>query len=507
MKKQLGLMLVTTCSAAMLVAPQAMAEDTAQLTEARCVALVDAVKDATAKQRDAQDRERATQQTLDAAQRDVAAAQEELKAAKGMVAAAQRLLDDATTDRTAKQSAVPAGVTAESAQQALEDSKARAAEAAAALEASKAEAQQQFDRGSLGFFEAMGATDAVAELNTDFRFKEEDPVAGQTGYRIADDTHIGEADDATHLDNMKAAIGWLPEANELRESDGQPALPVSDFLMAQAQVNVNWSHQLPRGHSKNGWDNLSWNYENPFKGWFHEERVAYFEALEKGEKPFEAGAGHYMAIVNPDMRATGFAVNTKAFRYQGYSWRIAHAQTFATHWMKQGTPLFTVDEYTERFNTYYDGLKHAIEFGDATKRQTLEQREADVDKAEQTLEAARALQAAQELVAKREQELSTAKEAQPARQTAAEEALKAAKQTQEDAAAATAAAKAAAAEARANTERAEAEYQPVKANCDALTGADKEGSSTGGIIAGVVLGLLAIIGIVVATNPGILNMF
>ena len=99
-----------------------------------------------------------------------------------MVADAQRLLDDATTDLTAKQSAVPAGVTAASAERALEDSKARAAEAAAALEASKAEAQQQFDRGSLGFFEAMGATDAVAELNTDFRFKEEDPVAGPVSY-------------------------------------------------------------------------------------------------------------------------------------------------------------------------------------------------------------------------------------------------------------------------------------------------------------------------------------
>ena len=507
MKKQLGLMLVTTCSAAMLVAPQAMAEDTAQLTEARCVALADAVKDATAKQHDAQGRERAAQETLDAAQHDVAAAQKELKAAKGMVADAQRLLDDATTDRTAKQSAVPAGVTAESAQQALEDAKARAAEAAAALEASKAEAQQQFDRGSLGFFEAMGATDAVAELNTDYRFKEADPVAGQTGYRIADDTHIGAADDATHLDNMKAAIGWLAEANELRESDGQPALPVSDFLMAQAQVNINWSHQLPRGHSGNGWDNLSWNYDNPFTGWFHDERVVYFDAIKKDKDPFEAGAGHYMAIVNPDMRATGFAVNTKTFRYQGYPWRIAHVQTFATHWMKQGTPLFTVDEYTERFNTYYDGLKHSIEFGDATKREALEQREADVDKAEQTLEAARALRAAQELVAKREQELAAAKEAQPARKATAEEALKAAKQAQEDAAAAASAAKSAAAEARANTDRAEAEYQPVKANCDALTGADKEGSSTGGIIAGVVLGLLALIGIVVATNPGILNMF
>lgn len=507
MKKQLGLMLVITCSAAMLVAPQAMAEDTAQLTEARCVALVDAVKDATAKQRDAQDRERATQQTLDAAQRDVAAAQEELKAAKGMVADAQRLLDDATTDLTAKQSTVPAGVTAESAQQALEGAKARAAEAAAALEASKAEAQQQFDRGSLGFFEAMGATDAVAELSTDYRFKEQDPATGRSGYRIADDTHIGETDDATHLDNMKAAIGWLPEANELRESDGQPALPVSDFLMAQAQVNVNWSAVRPRGHSGNGWDNLAWNYDNPFKGWFHDERVVYFEAIKKKEDPFAAGAGHYMAIVNPDMRATGFAVNTKTFRYQGYPWRVAQAQTFATHWMKQGTPLFTVDEYAERFNTYYDGLKHAIEFGDATKHQTLEQREADVDKAEQTLEAARALQAAQGLVVKREQELAAAKEAQPARQTAAEESLKAAKQAQEEAAAAAEAAKAAAAEARANTERAEAEYQPVKAGCANLTDTEKDGSSTGGIIAGVVLGLLAIVGIVVATNPGILNMF
>ena len=502
MKKQLGLMLVTTCSAAMLVVPQAMAEDTAQLTEARCVALADAVKDATAKQRDAQSRERAAQETLDAAQRDVAAAQEELKAAKGMVAEAQRLLDDATTDLTAKQSAVSAGVTAESAQQALKDAKARAAEAAAALEASKAEAQQQFDRGSLGFFEAMGAQDAVAELSTDYRFKEEDPVTGQTGYRIADDTHIGAADDATHLDNMKAAIGLLPESNRLRESDGQPALPVSDFLMAQAQVNVNWSQRTPRGHSDNGWDNLAWGMDNPYDGWFHHERPKYFEAKAKGQDPFMAGAGHYMAMVNPDMRATGLAMRTQVKDY-----RVAHSQTYATHWMKQGTPLFTVAEYTERFNTYYDGLKHSIEFGDATKREALEQREADVDKAEETLEAARALRAAQELVAKREQELAAAKEEQPARQAAAEEALKAAKQAQDEAAAAAETAMAVTAEARANAERAAAEYQPVRADCDTLTTPEKDGSSTGGIIAGVVLGLLAIVGIVVATNPGILNMF
>ena len=69
------------------------------------------------------------------------------------------------------------------------------------------------------------------------------------------------------------------------------------------------------------------------------------------------------------------------------------------------------------------------------------------------------------------------------------------------------AAKAAAAEARAATERAEAEYKPVQAECATLAAPEKDGSSTGGIIAGVVLGLLAIVGIVVATNPGVLNMF
>ena len=54
---------------------------------------------------------------------------------------------------------------------------------------------------------------------------------------------------------------------------------------------------------------------------------------------------------------------------------------------------------------------------------------------------------------------------------------------------------------------AQSAYQPVKSECAKLTGADKDGSSTGGIIAGVVLGLLAVIGIVVALNPGLLPQF
>lgn len=351
----------------------------------------------------------------------------------------------------------------------------------------------------------MGAEDAVAELQTDYRYPKQDPFSGQTGYRIADDTRIGAADDATHLDNMKAAIGWLPEANELRQSDGQPALPVSDFLMAQAQVNINWSQQLPRGHSGNGWDNLSWNYENPFDGWFHRERPIYFEAQQQGRDPFSAGAGHYMALVNPDMYATGFAVNTEEFYHDGYPWTVAHAQTFAYDWTPETT--YSVAEYTERFDTYYDGLVDAIEHGDAAKRKALEQREGEVTHAQQILEAAYALDAAEQTVAKRAEELEAAIKAQPAREAAAAEALNEAKQVATTRAQEAEAARAATAEARTKTEAAESAYQPVKQECAKLTGADKDGSSTGGIIAGVVLGLLAVIGIVVALNPGLLPQF
>ena len=211
-----------------------------------------------------------------------------------------------------------------------------------------------------------------------------------------------------------------------------------------------------------------------------------------------------MALVNPAMRATGFAVNTEEFFYDGYPWSIAHAQTFAHNWTPETT--YTVAEYTERFNTYYDGLVDAIEHGDAAKRNALAQREDDVTDAQQILEAAYALDAAEQTVTTRAQELDEARKAQPAREEAAAQALVEAKQVATTRAREAEAARTATAEARVNTEAAESAYQPVKQDCAKLTGADKQGSSTGGIIVGVVLGLLAIIGIVVALNPGLLNL-
>lgn len=505
MKTSTAFLLATTCTASLLVTTPAAA---VEANENRCTVLSQAVRDASAALQTTQSEERAAQQELAQAQEALRAAERDEQTAANLIPTAQQALE---TARTQLANTPNPGLSAQQAQQQLSAAQQQLAQAQAELDASKEKAQQQFDRGSLGFFEAMGARDAVAELNTDFRFEKVDPLTGQSGYRIANDTHIGDPQDATHLDNMKAAISYLPEGNRLRVSEGQPALPVTDFLMAQAQVNVNFSQRdVRRGHSSNGWDNLSWGTNSPYEGWFHHERPLYFDAIKQGRDPFAAGAGHYMAIVNPKMRATGYALTTRSNRYRG-----AHSQTFSPELEKLGK-TFTVEEYTQRFNTYYDGLKDAIVNGDATKRAAVAQEEQAQAQAQRALEAAEAYAAAQELVAQREQELTDAKQQQAARLAAATQARAEAAQRQQRAAEAAQQLGARLTAAQATLAQAEAEYAPLKAECEPASDSTEgsstdssgngssgndEGSSTGGIIAGVVVALLAVVGIAVTLNP------
>lgn len=508
MKKSTAFLLATTCTASLLVATPAAATDGAPISEERCVALSDAATDATADYASAQNRERAAKQALTKAENRVAAAERAQKDSANLVDKAQRAVAKARAELAEKKAALPAGgITYAAAKQAVERAQHDVNDARAALDASKAEAQRQFDRGSFGFFETMGARDAVAEFNTNYRFEKVDPITGRTGYRIADDTNIGDPKDATHLDNMKAAIEFLPEGNRLRMSDGQSALPVSDFLMAQAQVNLNWS-RYPRGHSGNGLDNLSWGSNNPYEGWFHKERPKYFDAVAKGQDPFAAGAGHYMAIVNPDTVATGFAVSQYPSRLGGYTMTISHAQTFAPKWEPQGK-TYSVAEYTQRFNRYYDGLKEAVANGDATKRRALQQRESQLAQAQRTLDAAQTLHQAEQLVQQREQELSQARAEQASRQRKAQEELAAAQRQQAEATEALNTAESAVAAAQVRADQARADYAPYKQDCEKSDGSSNDGSSdgsssdagkTGGIIAGVLAAILALLGLTSVLN-------
>lgn len=89
-----------------MVAPQAAAEP---VTQERCVALIDAVHNATGAQRTAEDTERAAQEAFAQAQRDVEAAEQERAASANMVRDAQGALASATKERDGAKEAVPEG--------------------------------------------------------------------------------------------------------------------------------------------------------------------------------------------------------------------------------------------------------------------------------------------------------------------------------------------------------------------------------------------------------------
>lgn len=205
--------------------------------------------------------------------------------------------------------------------------------------ATEQQKRDAYAKGSLGFFEWLGAPGAAAAGI----LKDADPQVLAT-------TTIGRAYDATSLENMKASIAWLKKCNQLRASEGtdprsgaalQP-LKVNLQLMAIAQVQANWSaeHVDHSGMYAVG-ENLAWGYSDPFRGWYDEEKAIY-QAGSSGV------TGHYLNIVNANYVTTGFAVN----QYGAYG--ITHGQTFSGQ--EPGDSL-SVEEFEALFTAYYNGVK------------------------------------------------------------------------------------------------------------------------------------------------------
>ena len=180
-----------------------------------------------------------------------------------------------------------------------------------------------YSKGSQGFFSYVGADTALDVL---------------ANAEYADNTEIGNEDDATSLRNMAAAFVQMRKCNELRRAEGLDPLKVTDRMMAIAQSNLNWSDQYIRHSSQfDVGENLAWGYDDPFVGWYD------------GEK--EDRGGHYKNIVNSQYQVTGFAVCT-ADRNGSYS--ISHGQVFA---YSDEDTAYTVDEYEKRFNEYYNKVE------------------------------------------------------------------------------------------------------------------------------------------------------
>lgn len=258
-------------------------------------------------------------------------------------------------------------------EQAVTDAKNNLVHAQVALEDAQAELEkleEQQDSGSFGFFEYYGATDALNALNNS---------------TYADKTQKGDADDATNLDNMRDSLGWMNRLNDIRKELGLEELAVTDYLMACAQADANFSDTATE-HAKQFTigENLAWNEgTNPFDQWYDEEKALY----DQGITDFSE-VGHYLNCIDPDYTVTGFAICTRG-TMDGW---ITFAQTFDAF----GSPSFTVDEYEQRIAAYEEAMDEAI----TTAEQAVSDAQATADEAEAALE--KAQQELNEATAKQE---------------------------------------------------------------------------------------------------------
>ena len=195
--------------------------------------------------------------------------------------------------------------------------------------------------GSKGYFESLGCYDALKEI---FNVNNAFPSRGE----LASYTHMGQAGDATSLENMQASIAYLKEYDTLRKQNGLSTPKVSMVAMAIAQVNANYAqaegnHSGVYGYS----ENLAWGYgeagtgASPFRGWYDYEKKQY----EAGNHKFSE-VGHYLNIVNPDDETTGFALQ----KVNG-----VYAQEFG--YFEENDVVMSVDEFEASFNNYYNNLK------------------------------------------------------------------------------------------------------------------------------------------------------
>lgn len=195
--------------------------------------------------------------------------------------------------------------------------------------------------GSKGYFESLGCYDILKEI---FNVNNDSSSRGE----LASYTHMGQAGDATSLENMQASIAYLKEYDKLRKQNGLSTPKVSMVAMAIAQINANYA-QAEGNHSGvyGYYENLAWGYgeagtgASPFRGWYDYEKKQY----EAGNHKFSE-VGHYLNIVNPDDETTGFALQ----KVNG-----VYAQEFG--YFEDKDIVMSIDEFETSFNSYYDNLK------------------------------------------------------------------------------------------------------------------------------------------------------
>lgn len=243
------------------------------------------------------------------------------------------------------------------------------------LRVDKEQVSQKISLGSKGFFEAYGYTNALKVL-------EENSV------EIGKYTEVGAENDATSLENFKKAIAMVKTGNALRTTDdnfkGLNSLKVSAEMFAISQVQVNQMAKTEYGHTRlyNVSENIAVGYDDPYVGWYTEEKAVYDYLQKKGWdiNDIRDSQGNYIDVdkVNEIVKAcnlpdipwvqTGHYTNILKSRYVGTGTVWIEGYTSNGHHKHAGQvfssqcsldSLLTIDEFESQFNTYYDSLMNA----------------------------------------------------------------------------------------------------------------------------------------------------
>ncbi len=100
-------------------------------------------------------------------------------------------------------------------------------------------------------------------------------------------TNLNDPNDASAIGNMLKAIDLIAECNALRKAEGLPELYVSDYAMAVAIVNTNWSaanlkktgkleHVANHGGNRGWAENINAGYTDAhtaYEGWYWNEKA------------------------------------------------------------------------------------------------------------------------------------------------------------------------------------------------------------------------------------------
>lgn len=243
------------------------------------------------------------------------------------------------------------------------------------LRVDKEQVSQKISLGSKGFFEAYGYTNALKVL-------EENSV------EIGKYTEVGAENDATSLENFKKAIAMVKTGNALRTTDdnfkGLNSLKVSAEMFAISQVQVNQMAKTEYGHTRlyNVSENIAVGYDDPYVGWYTEEKAVYDYLQKKGWdiNDIRDSQGNYIDVdkANEIVKAcnlpdipwvqTGHYTNILKSRYVGTGTAWIEGYTSNGHHKHAGQvfssqcsldSLLTIDEFESQFNTYYDSLMNA----------------------------------------------------------------------------------------------------------------------------------------------------